>query len=363
MGTDNRTVTVVDWPGSETPGTTPPQLNAPRYTDVNAWQDRGTLGVSNFNQCGTFSGWEGAVWQYGQRSTISTGSAKALVFVNPWDYASVIDLRGRVMVTRCWTENNADELPDEVNYNPDTFLNAPVWNLWYTSGGSADGAPPPGIFWTPWANIYLYSNDDGQSLKIYNNTGATIHFCMSTWIFEKSVGGDPGEKRIWTQNPYECVWADRINHLQDYSVQQGELDQTTLAPVNVFEGAALYYGQFTYGAAAATLVDDSRDWRERILLSYWKRMANLNQLPEGAAYDPDVAAASAWNLWSTEAGSDPVNPMIGLPEIAWNPAAGNLYLSAARIAGGGINPGELSVYNNGAITYGMLFTMQSSAVA
>lgn len=367
MGIDNRTRSFGDWPTTQQDPAAN-TYNCPLYTDINDWQDTGTRGY-NLDQCSQFSGWRGCLWQYGQRHTISNASSESMALINPWRQTAhpdrTLETTGRIVLVKMWTENNVDEMPNDAggNYDPDTFSNAPVWNLMYTGDGATDTNPPVGDFWTPWVGIYFHASTDGSVFYIRNQSGAEIDIAMSMWVFQHTTHGY-SEKRIWTQNPHQVILASNLNDLQDYAVQQLELDQTTLVPINTYRGAAVYYGQFTYPTGASTLLDASRDWRERILLSYWQEVGAAAQLPGGVGYDPDIGPIKNWNLWSTEGGADPANPGAG-GEIAWQPAGAiNQWLAAARINGAGINQGELFMRNTtGGPTWGMLFTLQSEEVA
>jgi len=363
MGIDNRTLTLSDWPARHDPTGTN-VWTCPRYTDYNTWQDRGIRGY-NFDQCSQFSGWRGCLWQYGQLSVVGTGSQKFMRLYNPWtqDQASgrYLDTRNRMILVKMWYENTAGELPGGGTYDPNTFVGNPVWRIMYTGAGAPTGLPPAsGDYWTPWANVYFYASDDGQKFYIGNNTGAEVNIAMSLWLFENTNDGY-ADKRIMTQNLYQSPPASFFNARQDYAVNQLHASGSTLVPVNTFEGGAVYYGQWTYNNAAATRVDASRNWRERILESYWQEVGNVNQLPTGANYDPDNAGTAAWNLWSTEGGTAPAAPWGTV--FRWDPRA-NVHVYAANAAGGGLAAGDFAVYNNtGGAIYGMLWTLQSENVA
>ena len=182
MGVENRTVTIVPWGATQDASATPPEINCPRYSDVNDWQD---LGCRAMSLDGTmtpvnvgFEDIEGCQKFYFQSVEIADGAGTEIGHVyNPHNYDTAFDLHGRIIECTCWTiAGGAINLPKGANYDPDNSLNAPTSHLWYTGTGAADGAPPTGDYWTPWANIYIYCGDSNSptSLRCYNNTGASF---------------------------------------------------------------------------------------------------------------------------------------------------------------------------------------------
>lgn len=189
MSDENRIVTIIPWPGPEDKTATPAELVCPRYSDLNYWQDYGARCLAldgtmePVNQ--GFELIEGCLKFYFQTGEIVNGAAAEIGNItNPHHYNDEMDLAGRVIRCRCWTENTAAELPGGGSYDPDTFQNAPVSHVWYTGDGAADGNPPAGDYWTPWANIYIYCGDlnDPTSLRCYNGSGASIFLVMAASI-------------------------------------------------------------------------------------------------------------------------------------------------------------------------------------
>jgi hypothetical protein len=369
--TEKRTVSLNDWPAPHDPSSN--FFNCPRWTDVNAWQDRGTRGRL-FSESAAWTDWRGAMWQYGQLASIAPSNTAFWFLRNPYyelksDDVHVygagtdkdLDTKDRIVLVHCWAENTAAELPKGASYDPDTFALTPTWHLWYTGDGATDTNPPVGHYWTPWPNTYMFALDDGTCMCFRNETAGELDLCMTMWVFEKTTATEGyREKRVWNQNRYRTPRATHFNTLQDRYVQLDELNQSTLLPTNVIEGGSLHFGQFTYatGANPLTAIDTVRDWRSRMMLSHWVRFGNAAELPGGAAYAPDTFATAARKLWYTQAGADPAIPFGGPPaDFCWTPEA-NLYLFAARLAVPPLAVGDLGVRNNtGGLTYGMILNL------
>ena len=189
MSDENRTVTIIPWPEPEDKTATPPELDCPRYSDLNYWQDYGTRmmsldGVQTPPGVG-FEDIEGSLSIYTQVEVADASSIEIGTFVSPRKYATALDLHNRAINCTCWTiGGGVINLPKGANYDPANFLNAPLSHLWFTGTGAADGIPPVGFVWTPWANIYLYAGDvnNTTSLRCTNNTGGTIYLVISASI-------------------------------------------------------------------------------------------------------------------------------------------------------------------------------------
>jgi len=198
MGQENRTVTLVDWPGTTTPGATPPVLDDPRAADVNQWQDEGIRGML-LDQTLTMSGWEGSLYVYAQRADITDGTSFGLTLVNPHAIGLPVelDLRNRILYSEIWIETTAAELPKGANYDADTFHAAttPQWNVWWTDDGAAPNAPPnppTGIYWEPFTAFYVYAAQNATSklwsdLDLCNHFGVDLSVVITNWIFERDT--------------------------------------------------------------------------------------------------------------------------------------------------------------------------------
>ena len=118
----------------------------------------------------------------------------------------------------------------------------------------------------------------------------------------------------------------------------------TLAPTTALAGGLLYYGQFACPIAAPglTLLDDTRDWRNRVLVVDYVQQANAADLPKGANYDPDVAMATDNPLMYTQTGATAANPPVGF----FRTLNAGRYLFAASSAGGPLAAGDLGFWNN-----------------
>lgn len=151
------------------------------------------------------------------------------------------------------------------------------------------------------------------------------------------------ENRIWTQNLYQEVTAAHVNDLQDNLAFAWELDGSTLAPTTAWEGLTIYYGQFATAAGVSnTVLDSSRDWRNRILRVTVVEIGNANTLPKGAgppAYAPDTFISFAQNVMYTGAGDTPAGVGAG---VFWT-VRGNTCLCAASAAGAPVAQGDLFI--------------------
>jgi len=182
MSEENRSVTIVPWPGPEDGTATPPELVCPRYTDFNYWQDTGVRAMSldgTMTPPGVgFEDIEGCLKFYTQ-TTCPDGAATELgTFVSPRRYATALDLHNRIVVMESWYVAGAPNLlPKGINYDPDNFGGAPLEHIWHTGTGGSDAAPPVGDYWIPWVNVYFYVGDANNptSLRCYNNTGNAIN--------------------------------------------------------------------------------------------------------------------------------------------------------------------------------------------
>jgi hypothetical protein len=189
MAVENRTINLVPWTGVEIPMATPPTRIFPRYTDLNDWQDKGTRAML-LDQTAAFSGWKGALYVYGQYS-VNNGQHYEIEVLNPHNTGvpEAYVMKERILLTFAWVEDNANELPKGTNYDPNTFPVAtpnPVQKLWHTGDGATAGTPPTGTYWDVFGGvIYLYTkNTDSRKFVIGNESGATIHMALSTWIWE-----------------------------------------------------------------------------------------------------------------------------------------------------------------------------------
>jgi len=161
------------------------------------------------------------------------------------------------------------------------------------------------------------------------------------------------ENRIWTQNLYQEVTEARINSLQDHFAFSLELDGSTLAPTTPWAGLTICYGQFTIAGAGNTVLDSSRDWRDRALRVTIVFEAAAAELPKGASYDPDGATSVAPHVMYTGGGFDPAAGA----GVFWTPSAGNFF-GAADSTVGAVTEGDLFVRNTGAATYIMVWVEQ-----
>jgi len=366
MPDENRTIDCADWPTLGTDAVTNARTHLRSDADVDKWQDRGVRGKT-LGSTLDFGAWKGCLWQYIQRGSLSSGSGEGIGFYNmdlteyPAPTGRRLDARRRIMLTQLWTENNSDELPTGVNYEADTFQNSPAWHLWWTGDGSTGGASPSGCFWTPWTSIYVYASDSDGTFWIFNGSGSAINYVLHCWIFESvpaaSTVGTPKEKRIWTQNWYQAIKAKRLNRLQDSLVVSKELNQSTLSPVNVWEGAAVYYGQLELlSATGLYLVDDGLDWRNRIMRTHWVDITSgSTYLPTENDYHPNTYNAKDWNIWWTGAGDNPGSPRTG---VNWQPVT-SLSIAAANAASTPVSMGDLFVDNgSGSDRWAMILNVQ-----
>jgi hypothetical protein len=182
------------------------------------------------------------------------------------------------------------------------------------------------------------------------------------------------ENRIYTQNPFQEVTSAKLNDIQDNWCFSWELDQSGLAPTTPLEGATLYYGQFPNlapGAPGLHVLDNSRDWRNRILLMHLEHVTNANDLPKGGSYDPnDVASVPDWTLWYTQIGATATDPPSAPPAgFNWltNDGTDNRRIFAANTAhgGAGVAIGDLAIWvdpggGGGSISHFMIHIIQLS---
>lgn len=167
---------------------TPPTRVFPRYSDLNDWQDQGVRAML-LDQTATFTGWGGAFYGYWQGGPIAQAAHQLIEFKNPHviGVPPAISWANRILLMHYWTENNADELPSETNYDPNTFQNVPVQRLWHTGNGATQAVPPVvGTFLNHAAiGIYFYALDtDTTEFYCTNNSGVAINLSMSAWIWE-----------------------------------------------------------------------------------------------------------------------------------------------------------------------------------
>ena len=170
------------------------------------------------------------------------------------------------------------------------------------------------------------------------------------------------ENRTWTQTLYGAIAAQKFNDVQDYWSNAWHTRNSLLVPTVQMEGATLYYGQGSFAHGGSIAIDQTRDWRERIL---WVRITQITNsgtggdatyLPGGANYDPNaVEDDSDWNLMGTEAGADLGAPPTG---VFWNPFGAphaNQWFLASDTTSGGITAGDLVWSNNSGNTVYLIF--------
>lgn len=158
------------------------------------------------------------------------------------------------------------------------------------------------------------------------------------------------------------VIVDHWNELQDFWTFGWEMEDSELDRGAVMSGEHSCYGQFTCALGAHTLIDNSVDWRGRMLEIEIVGVANANELPQQINYDPDnVAGTWDWNLMFTGDGASLAAVPVG---VYWNPPAiANVYVFASNAAGGGIVAGDLVIRNNGgAAVYVMVRAQRTSDV-
>ena len=149
------------------------------------------------------------------------------------------------------------------------------------------------------------------------------------------------ENRIWTQNLEQKLTAAHLNDLQDNFAFFWELDGSILAPTVPLAGSTEYYGQFATGAGVAnTVIDSSRDWRNRILDITIVEIGNANNLPKVGGYHPDTFVSFAHTVMYTGAGDTPAGPGAG---IFWT-FRGVTYILAASATVGPVTQGDLFVH-------------------
>lgn len=163
------------------------------------------------------------------------------------------------------------------------------------------------------------------------------------------------ENRVWTQNPNARIPAANFNSLQDSLVMSWELNHSTLLPAAPMRGATLYYGQVRCLAGACVLLDDSRNWRNRMIVTSTILVDAANKLPGGVAYNPNPAGATASAIdipWHTMAGATYAVPPIwvlgtGASLIIGALGANNQTLFASST----VSAGALCICNEDAADY------------
>lgn len=175
------------------------------------------------------------------------------------------------------------------------------------------------------------------------------------------------ENRWLTANPSQVVTAAFLNAIQDNMVMSWQMDGSTLAPTSTWYGATLYYGHDTYTGAGTkiTILDASRDWRDRILDVHWVTVGAANQLPRGAAYDANNPTSEDATVWSTETGSTAAAPPLPAAYSWQNPSVAGLWLFVASAAAAPVAAGDLCVSNNTGAgdKFGMLWIVQSPDIS
>jgi len=172
------------------------------------------------------------------------------------------------------------------------------------------------------------------------------------------------ENRLFTMNPYQETTADNFNDLQDNWTVAWELDGSTLAPTTAWAGGTVYYGQFTFTNVNPfiTVLDNSRDWRNRILDIRAVFVTAANELPKGVNYDPNLAGGLwGWNVMWTGSGATPANPPVaaGVGSCIWDVGLTSRRIFAASVAGGVAAQGDLVEWNGtGGVDYGMIYVIQ-----
>lgn len=161
------------------------------------------------------------------------------------------------------------------------------------------------------------------------------------------------EFRIWTQNLYQKISAARVNRLQDAMCFFAELDQSALAPATALNGLTAYYHQAecqdTIAGGQTTIIDSSRDWRNRLLLQIVVQQNAANNLPSGINYDPDGAVAVAAHQWYT--GSDfNADPLAGGGGHYWEPMVGLRFAAVQTVGASGAAQGDFIVWNQSGAT-------------
>ncbi len=162
------------------------------------------------------------------------------------------------------------------------------------------------------------------------------------------------ENRTWTQSLYGSIAAAKFNDVQDYWSVGWEFFGSTLSPTVQLEGARRIYAQGSFTAGGATAIDQSIDWRDRILEVTVTQISNsggggaATDLPGGATYDPNATFdAQEWNLFGTEGGA---NLTLPTPTgVKWQPFGAphaNEWIYASDTTSGGITAGDLVWMNN-----------------
>jgi hypothetical protein len=155
------------------------------------------------------------------------------------------------------------------------------------------------------------------------------------------------ENREFTQTYTGEVTSTNLNDIQDNFCFAWEMPDSTLNPTNALEGNTLYYGQFPNlvpGAPGLHVLDNSRDWCNRVVLMHVQHLTAANDVPKGGSYDPnDVASVNDWNLWYTQTGATAADPPVGIYWLT-NDGTDNRRIFAANTTAGGVTTGDLAVW-------------------
>lgn len=191
MGSENRSVTAIPFYETANPAATPPTRGYELAADWNYWQDSGTRALSldgTMTAPGVgFEDIEGAIKFFCITPFHAAGTYQDLpILGNPhrplfetyYPFERLIDIT-------IWGTDDPDDLPKGATYDPDIVEPLTrVRHLWYTAGGAADGHPPVGDYWKPWAasDIYIYANTGGavadQTLRMANRTLVGYYFVL-----------------------------------------------------------------------------------------------------------------------------------------------------------------------------------------
>jgi len=157
----------------------------------------------------------------------------------------------------------------------------------------------------------------------------------------------PIENRTWTQAYQAAIPAARHNELQDWWTLGWEMNTSDLnGRTYAATGECSVYGQFACNVGAHTVLDNTVEWRGRVLEIACVGVGAANQLPQQVNYDPNNGAGTwDWNLMYTDTGANLAAVPVG---ISWQvPLIANCYIFAANAAGGGVTVGDLVFRNNG----------------
>jgi hypothetical protein len=140
------------------------------------------------DQTATFSNWKGALQVYCQFE-VATLTHKELSITNPFETGipTGYDMRDRIIMISIWLENNANELPKQGSYDPNTAFLGPIQKLWHTGDGAPKGAAPAsGVYWKVGAaSLWLYTwNNDATKFIASNGAGASYFVSMSMIIWQ-----------------------------------------------------------------------------------------------------------------------------------------------------------------------------------